>query len=456
MDSTPPPFAVLFPLLLLTLPNFLALPNSATRIASTMKPRRLHAKLFHYNSIFSPTYNPSDTVVDHATYMVQNSAARLAYLRSKVRTSLASSNDVQAHLDIDRGIFLVKFSLGQPPVPQLAVMDTGSTLLWVECKRCMGTKDCFDPSKSSSYAATSCEDAKCDSLPRKSCDTDSNQCKFSIAYENHFSTGGVLSTDQFTFETFDEGSVVVPNVSFGCSTTGGLSGRKFNGIFGLGDSPTSLVTKLGNKFSYCIGNMNDPEYSYNRLVIGDGADIEGYSTPFEMYKGLYYVTLEGASLGDIRLHFDPNVFKRTLHGSGGMIIDSGAELSYIPETEYSELYSNIRLLLDPFLQRVIYKTERWSLCYNGSVSRDLVGFPAVTFHLAEGADLVLDTGSLFYYKEPQVFCLAIHPVRSFEDIPEPDILSIIGIRAQQNYNVAYDLTNQTLYLQRMDCQLLDD
>ncbi|XVE98834.1 hypothetical protein REPUB_Repub03eG0142800 [Reevesia pubescens] len=452
MDSTTS-FA-LFYLLFLTFTNFLALPTAA-RIAS--KPPRLYTKLIHHKfSIFSPTYNPNDTVTDHANYIAENSAARLAYVQSTSKTSLVTSDDIQAHLDTNSQSFLVKFSIGHPPVPQLAVMDTGSNLIWVECKPCTTINSCFDPSKSSTYATTSCNDRYCDYLPRKGCDT-SNQCTFSITYENLFRTEGVLATEQFTFESFDDGHTLVPNVSFGCSTNSrDNSLSQFNGIFGLGNSPTSLVTKLGNKFSYCIGNINDPEYSYNRLIIADWANIEGYSTPLETYNGFYYVSLETISIGEKTLNIDPTVFKRTLEGDGGVIIDSGAELSYLLEVEYRELCSNVYNILDEFLERVVYKQEPWLMCYNGSVNRDLIGFPAVTFHLAEGADLVLDTGSLFYYKEPQVFCLAIHPVRSFEEIPDPNSISIIGVMAQQNYNVAYDLTNQRLHLQRIDCQLLDD
>ncbi|KAL7193930.1 hypothetical protein ACSBR2_025550 [Camellia fascicularis] len=69
------------------------------------------------------------------------------------------------------------------------------------------------------------------------------------------------------------------------------------------------------------------------------------------------------------------------------------------------------------------KSDR--LCYMGEVSRDLKGFPMITFHFARGAS-------------------------------EEDNLSIIGIRAQQYYNVAYDLDAMKLYFQRIDCQLVED
>ena len=72
----------------------------------------------------------------------------------------------------------------------------------------------------------------------------------------------VLATEQFTLGTFDEGNLMVPKVSLDCSTNSrgdGLS--QLNGILGLGNSPTSLVTNQVNKFSYCIGDIIDLNHS---------------------------------------------------------------------------------------------------------------------------------------------------------------------------------------------------
>ncbi|KAJ6994024.1 aspartic protease [Populus alba x Populus x berolinensis] len=94
------------------------------------------------------------------------------------------------------------------------------------------------------------------------------------------------------------------------------------------------------------------------------------------------------------------------------------------------------------------------LCYRGKVGQDLVGFPAVTFHFAEGADLVVDTESMFYQATPNIFCMAVRQAsvygKDFKDF------SVIGLMAQQYYNVAYDLNKHKLFFQRIDCELLDE
>ncbi|KAF5956552.1 hypothetical protein HYC85_003777 [Camellia sinensis] len=89
------------------------------------------------------------------------------------------------------------------------------------------------------------------------------------------------------------------------------------------------------------------------------------------------------------------------------------------------------------------KSDR--LCYMGEVSRDLKGFPVITFHFAGGADLVLDVDTMFVQLQYTV-----------TPASEEDNLTIIGIRAQQYYNFAYDLDAMKLYFQRIDCQLVED
>ncbi|KAJ6958220.1 hypothetical protein NC653_040002 [Populus alba x Populus x berolinensis] len=77
------------------------------------------------------------------------------------------------------------------------------------------------------------------------------------------------------------------------------------------------------------------------------------------------------------------------------------------------------------------------LCYVGSVREDLSGFPVVTFHFTNRAQLVLDTQSMFLHIAPIVFCLAIGSSAVNEDNSKN--LSVIGMMAKQNYNMGYEL-----------------
>jgi hypothetical protein len=117
---------------------------------------------------------------------------------------------------------------------------------------------------------------------------------------------GVIATEQLIFGSSDEGTNAVNNVLFGCShRNGNYKDRRFTGVFGLGSGITSVVNQMGSKFSYCIGNIADPDYSYNQLVLSEGVNMEGYSTPLDVVDGHYQVILEGISVGETRLVIDP-------------------------------------------------------------------------------------------------------------------------------------------------------
>jgi hypothetical protein len=178
--------------------------------------------------------------------------------------------------------------------------------------------------------------------------------------------------------------------------------------------------------------------------------MEGYSTPLDVVDGHYQVILEGISVGETRLVIDPSAFKRT-EKQRRVIIDSGTAPTWLAENEYRALEREVRNLLDRFLTPFMRESF---LCYKGKVGQDLVGFPAVTFHFAEGADLVVDTESMFYQATPNIFCMAVRQAsvygKDFKDF------SVIGLMAQQYYNVAYDLNKHKLFFQRIDCELLDE
>ncbi|XP_017970324.1 PREDICTED: aspartic proteinase CDR1 [Theobroma cacao] len=182
------------------------------------------------------------------------------------------TTDIHAYLDPNHNLFLVNFFIGQPPIPQLAVMDTGSSLLWVQCLLCLPNA----PSGMVPYI--------------------------------------ILQTPQHILDCHAILSVVsFPNVLSPCAsrpihvyTTSFLNGdlqpdKLISGGFGLGCGRTSLATRLG-KFSYCIGNVLDPNYNPNKLVMG--------LTPLEVIDGNYHVLLEGISVGEKKLPIDPNIFRR--------------------------------------------------------------------------------------------------------------------------------------------------
>ncbi|KAJ7979565.1 putative Eukaryotic aspartyl protease family protein [Quillaja saponaria] len=377
-----------------------------------------------------------------------SSVTRFATLGSYVQPSLV--------IDSVGPLLFVKFSIGNPPVPQHVVMDTGSTFLWVEdsqCDPCLNVDGSrYNHMKSTTYNKLSCQDPYCNDILSHVCNNSrSDPCSYSVHYEGGLSSTGIVGKEQLSFATSDDGTVIVPNVVFGYGLNqvgeNHLIDHQFRGILGLGHRSSSLVAKLGSKFSYCIGSITDPNYEYNSLSLGDGASIQGDPTPMEIVNGLYFLSLEGIMIGTTKLGIDSSEFKRTTKFPTGVCIDAGTAPTWLTTKAYVAFTDEVTKLLDQLLTRI--KDDGTSnLCYKGIIDQDLIGFPVVTFQFAGGADLVLDMESLFL-QNSDVFCMQVvlSPNEGF---------SAIGLLAQQSYNVAYDIEANKLYVQRIDCELLSD
>ncbi|XP_020231273.1 aspartic proteinase CDR1 [Cajanus cajan] len=409
--------------------------------ATTTASGNLVINLIHYESSTLSPYNSKDAIKNLYSHKIIKQASSNEYI----------SNLVPSPRKV---VFLMNFSIGEPPIPQLAVMDTGSSLTWVMCHPCTSCSQqsvpIFDPSKSSTYASLTCSECN-------QCDVMNSECPYSVEYVGSGSSEGVYAREQLTLETLDESIVRVPSLIFGCGRKFSISSNGYpyqgiNGVFGLGSGRFSLLPSFGKKFSYCIGNLRNANYKFNKLVLGDKANMQGDSTTLNVINGLYYVNLEAISIGGKKIDIDSTVFERSAtDNNSGVIIDSGADHTWLTKYGFEVLSFEVENLLEGVLAQDKHNT--YTLCYNGVVSRDLSGFPVVTFHFAEGAVLDLDAASMFIQTSENVFCMAVLPGNYFGD--DYESFSSIGMLAQQNYNVGYDLNGMRVYFQRIDCELLD-
>ncbi|KAJ7955698.1 Aspartic proteinase CDR1-like [Quillaja saponaria] len=398
--------------------------TTTTSETNINNPTKLVFRLTYKDSVSSPYYNPNDSTADQANHVLLRSIARFDYLQKMLKQPSSDDDIHVSHLvpSPEDGVFLVNFSIGEPPVQQLTVMDTGSSLTWVKCLPCtssfsLQSSQIFDPSKSSTYANLTCSDCN-------NCDI-YGQCTYKKEYLGSTSSEGIYAREQLTFGTSDEGTIKVPDVIFGCSHSipnfpNGY--ERSNGVLGLSSGSFSLLPRFSNKFSYCVGNLRDPDYNFNQLVLGDKADIEGDSTPINIINGFYYINLE----------------------------DSGTDHTWLAKNGYEALSNEVQKVVNRVLKR--RKDNPWMLCFDGIMSRDLTGFPVVTFHFSQGADLVLDIDSMFIQTSDEEFCMAVLPGNYYGD--DYESFSAIGMMAQQNYNVGYDLKSMQLFFQRIDCSIL--
>lgn len=401
-------------------------------------------RLIHRDSIFPLFYHPNLTISDHTNHAIN--CSRAAY-------SLAKSDGIRSPLVPDKNgaLFLVNVSIGEPPVPQLLAMDTGSSLTWVQCPRplCAGCKPhalnpIYDPKSSSTCTTLSCDSRhQCiNYFDHSDCGKES-ECIYDISYLDESRSRGIMALDKFTFMTSTGGISEVPDLLFGCGLDSHGTVLKLSGILGLQVlNRYSLVSRVGKKFSYCIGNISDPHYVYSQLILGEGAILEGYSTPMVIRHGHYVVSLEGISVGEKQLQINQKEF------DFNVVIDSGSTITSLERNAFEALKEEVMKLLDGLLQPVIAYKVGDRLCYRGDMVRDLKGFPTVTLHLAQGTDLSLDVEGMFRRVSDNIFCMAVD-VSRYE-------MGIIGLIAQQYHNIGFDLNAMRVSFLSIECELLED
>ncbi|CAI0432916.1 unnamed protein product [Linum tenue] len=377
--------------------------------------------LVHRDSEGSPFYNPKETPARRVGNAGRRSIGRVHrfshMLHVNSSRSISDPSDPDAQLTANNGEYLVNISLGTPPFPIVAIADTGSDIIWTQCKPCT---DCykqdaplFDPKSSSSYRTVSCSSNACNSLQSEgsSCSSDGSVCEYQVSYGDQSHTQGDVAAETLTLESKTGNPVALPKTVIGCGhDNAGTFSPKGSGIVGLGGGPASLVSQLGSsiggKFSYCMVPYAAAKPT-STMNFGTNAVVSG--------------NVQGSSIG----------------GSGNIIIDSGTTLTLVPTDFFSQLSDAVETQVTGGT-KTSDPEGFFSLCYVPDSSLKL---PPVTAHF-KGADVVLTSDNIFIQVNDKVVCLAFYA---------NDQLSIYGNVAQQNFLIGYDLPKQTLSFKPTDC-----
>ncbi|XBI06967.1 hypothetical protein VPH35_134930 [Triticum aestivum] len=396
-------------------------------------------EFIHRDSVGSPFHDPSLTAYGRVAKALARSYAR--------------ADAPWAH-----GV-----NVGTPPTRLLAIADTGSDLVWLNCSK-KGPHGpgpafagdapspppppgvVFDPSKSKTYSPVGCDSGACRELHETFC-VDS-KCAYFYGYGGGSTTSGLLSTETFTFADDAPGSrgdrtTRVPDVNFGCGTTfvGSFIG---DGLVGLGNTNLSLVTQLGThaslgrRFSYCL-----VPYSVNGsslLNFGARATVTepgAATTPLipSRVKSYYTIDLLSVKVGNAT-YAAPQ--------QSPAIVDSGTTLTFLNKALLDklvkELAGRIKLPKAPPPADL-----QLPLCYNVTGLKEgqiAAKIPDVKLGLGGGAAVTLKALNTFAVVQKDTLCLAIAPsARS----------SLIGNIAQQNMHVGYDLDKGTVTFATADC-----
>ncbi|KAF1879393.1 hypothetical protein Lal_00005859 [Lupinus albus] len=357
------------------------------------------------------------------------------------------------------GEFLVKYSIGTPPVEVMGLLDTGSDLIWLQCEPCISCyyqySPIFDPFRSDTYKDIPCPSDECrEVLGSTTCK--SSSCEYGIIYENNGYSKGNIALETISLRTSGSGQVKFSNLLIGCGYENkGPFSPDFSGVIGMGLGSTSLISQIrvsvDDKFSYCLSLT---QTSTSKLNFGANAIVSGLgvvTTPlaFGPAPTFYYVTLEGVTIGAKKMEYFITKEKNSTvddegNLKGNMIIDSGTALSFIPRKLFDEIQSTLTLILK--LNPVRDPLNLGRLCYNTPSSHILQKPNATlyfTLHFAGRADVLLHDPNVFYRMSPTMLCLAFAPT-------DADT-AVLGNIVQNNFLIGFDMNKRTVSFRGVNC-----
>ncbi|KAI4296104.1 hypothetical protein L6164_036091 [Bauhinia variegata] len=364
---------------------------------------------------------------------------------------------VKSGLPIGTLNYFVKIGLGTPPKYFSLVIDSGSSLNWLQCQPCkvschQQVDPLFDPSASKTYKRFSCSSPQCSSVKGATlndplCETSSNTCVYRATYGDRSISEGYLSQDVLTLNP----SETLANFIYGCGQNNvGLFGRSA-GFLGLANNELSLLaqlsTKYGNAFSYCLPTSfsSNPANSGKFLgFLSIGSSLLATSS----YKftptlknpanpDLYFLDLTALTVAGKPLGVAASSYKMPT------IIDSGTVITRLPPSVYAALKGAFVNILSKRYKQVP-AISLFDACFAGNV-KNALGVPEIQLIFGGGADLTLRApNTLLYLEEDGATCLAFAATSGN--------IAIIGNYQQQTFTVAYDVSNSKIGFAAGGCQ----
>ncbi|MQL79063.1 hypothetical protein Taro_011475 [Colocasia esculenta] len=406
----------------------------------------LHLTLHHVRSPCSPVSLPelsSHDILTQDELRVQSLAARLSSSEKKKTKGSAAGGDftpetlrvpLKPGISLGVGNYIANVGLGTPARDYIMVVDTGSSLTWLQCKPCRVScheqvGPIFDPAASRTYKAVSCSSPECTALQsatlNPSACSSSNVCIYEASYGDSSFSLGYLSKDTLSFGA----SPALPGFVYGCGQDNeGLFGRSA-GLIGLARNKLSMLSQLapkyGNAFSYCLPSTASTGY----LFIGANDKAKFSFTPMvtkPLDPTLYFLNFVGMTVGQKPLAVSAAAYKGL-----PTIIDSGTVITRLPPAVYSALSEAVVGALSKYPRAPAYSIL--DTCFKGSAGS--LAVPKVRMLFAGGAVLDLSAHNVFYDVTSTTTCLAFARAGS---------VAIIGNRQQQTFAVLYDVSGSKI------------
>ncbi|EEE57700.1 hypothetical protein OsJ_08178 [Oryza sativa Japonica Group] len=391
----------------------------------------LHLELHHPRSPCSPAPVPADlpftAVLTHDDARISSLAARLAKTPSARATSLDADADaglagslasvpLSPGASVGVGNYVTRMGLGTPATQYVMVVDTGSSLTWLQCSPCLvschrQSGPVFNPKSSSTYASVGCSAQQCSDLPSATLNPSGllllqrlhlpGQLRRQLLLRRLPQQGHRLVrldvAAKLLLRLWPGQPRVVSPIRPGSSAS---SRNKLSLLY-------QLAPSLGYSFTYCL--------------------------PSSSSSG--YLSLGSYNPGQYSLHARWCPARSTTRSTSS----SSCRRSSTPARVITRLPTSVYSALSKAVAAAMKGTSRASAysildtCFKGQASR--VSAPAVTMSFAGGAALKLSAQNLLVDVDDSTTCLAFAPARS---------AAIIGNTQQQTFSVVYDVKSSRI------------
>ncbi|KZV41342.1 hypothetical protein F511_36541 [Dorcoceras hygrometricum] len=365
----------------------------------------------------------------------------------------------------------VSLAVGSPPQQVTMVLDTGSELSWLHCKKTAATPTFFGPQTSTSYRTIPCSSSTCVTRTRDftipvSCDAN-KLCHVVLSYADMSSVEGNLALETFRI---DSESSSMTQMVFGCmdssSTTTPEEDSKTTGLIGLNRGALSFVSQMGYpQFSYCISGSG----STGVLLFGAASfpwlrplnytPMVQMSAPLPYFDRVAYtVQLEGIRVSNTILPLPKSAYEPDHTGAGQTMVDSGTQFTFLLGSAYTALKNEFlrqtRGILRPYEDPEFVFQGAMDLCYRVELSRaGLPPLPSVNL-MFRGSELTV-SGEKLLYRVPGmtrgsdgIFCFTFG---------NSDLLGVeayvIGHHHQQDIWMEFDLANSRVGWAEFRCDM---
>ncbi|KAK7354317.1 hypothetical protein VNO80_19776 [Phaseolus coccineus] len=402
----------------------------------------------HSASILSiPLYQRAmlkhETVMEHAGVHHYDPNA-------EVRTDIFPADDAYA-------IFLW---VGTPVQIVLVMIDTGSPITWFQCGPCSHCypmqRPPFNSRASTSFREVGCHSDTC-LIPIMrgilgNCTGWS--CRYNVEYDmkSQSRSFGIMVTDTLNFEDSD---VQVKDFILGCGNSyEGPFRTQFSGVFGLGRGPLSMQSQLHAKaFSFCIVSLGSEKPSslefYDTLPKQHDNTKESIMIPFRensRYPFYYFVQLVGIGINGFMLDIQSRVWGYGLNYDGGVVIDTGKLLTYLPNEAFSVFRSEILRTDGNFTKK--QGNEELEFCY---IQGPTNVYPTVEFYFENGniagenfVSFKLNNHQLLITPEQGIVCLSFAEAKN-------SALTVIGTNNLQGTLLTYNLVDEIVTFTYNNC-----